>query len=489
MNGEVPPGGEMEADVLVVGFGGAGASAAITAHDAGARVVILEKMPQPGGNTRLSMSSWFCPPPGMEKQAVEHIDTLCFGRTGRAVIEAYVRAASGNKEWIEGLGASTRITRFLTIRYPQVTHPSWPNFPGSAAMVNHTAVPESDDERVGERLWRLLSTNVEKRGIRTFANAAARELLTGEEGEVIGAVAEMGGRRVMVKARRAVVLACGGFEFNEAMKEQYFPIMPFHGIGNPGNTGDGIVMAQRIGAALWHMGVVVGGLGLKTKEFEAPFGISYASPGFIYVNKHGRRFTNETGWELHFAWQALAAFDPKSPGYPTLPVYGVCDRDTLRKGPLHLGVSGTAYGYKWSADNSAEVAKGWISQGKTIAELARRLSIDAATLEKSVTRYNDHCRAGTDADFHRSKETLQPLATPPYYAVELSPWLVNTMGGPRRDHDARVLNTEGRPIPRLYSAGELGSLWGHLYCGGGNVGEALAVGRIAGANAAAEKPW
>jgi predicted oxidoreductase len=115
--------------------------------------------------------------------------------------------------------------------------------------------------------------------------------------------------------------------------------------------------------------------------------------------------------------------------------------------------------------------------------------MDPGILQKTIEKYNEYCSLHDDPDFHRAKETLKPLAKPPYYAVELWPRMVNTMGGPRRDHKARVLSMNGAPVPRLYSAGELGSLWGHLYCGGGNVGEALAVGRIAGANAAAEKPW
>ena len=139
----------LETDVLVIGFGGAGASAAIEAHDAGAQVVLLEKMPQPGGNTRLSNCSWFAPPPGTEAQAVEHIDALCLGRTDRAVIEAYVQSAATTKTWIEGLGGTPKVTHFLSVRYPQVTHPSWPAFPGSAAMVNQTVMsPQSVDASV-----------------------------------------------------------------------------------------------------------------------------------------------------------------------------------------------------------------------------------------------------------------------------------------------------------------------------------------------------
>ena len=476
-----------EADVVILGAGGAGASAAIVAHDSGASAIILEKMPRPGGNTRVSNCSWFCPPAGTEEQAIEHIDALCLGRTDRSVIEAYVRSAAKTKDWIEGIGGTTKVTRFLNIRYPQVTHPSWPAFPGAAAMVNHTVGAEGDTNPSGERLWGLLSGNLEKRGIRVVTDAPARELCTDVNGAVTGVIVEHGGRRVQVRSRRAVVLACGGFEHNEAMKEKYLPLMPFHAVGNPGNTGDGITMAGAIGAQMWHMGVVVGGVGVRVKEFAAPFAISYAAPGFVYVNRGGRRFTNECGWETHFLWQSFYAFNPKRPGYPTIPMFGICDRETLRKGALHVGGAGMNLAYKWSADNSAEVAKGWIREGANARELARRISIDEIELEKSIEKYNGYCASGLDPDFHRSKEALKAL-TPPFYAVELWPRMVNTMGGPRRDAKARVLGENGQPIPRLYSAGELGSLWGHLYCGGGNVGEALAVGRIAGESAAGELP-
>ena len=107
---------ELETDVLVIGFGGAGASAAIEAHDAGAKVILLEKMDQPGGNTRLSNCSWFSPPPGSEAQAIEHIDALCLGRTDREVIEAYVESAATTKAWIEGLGGTPKVTHFLSVR-------------------------------------------------------------------------------------------------------------------------------------------------------------------------------------------------------------------------------------------------------------------------------------------------------------------------------------------------------------------------------------
>ncbi|MBI4295807.1 MAG: FAD-dependent oxidoreductase [Chloroflexi bacterium] len=482
---------DMESDVVIVGAGGAGGAAAITAHDAGASVIIMEKMPKPGGNTRFSSASWFCPPPGTEAEAVKHAEALCLGNTDRETIQGYVEEASKTKTWIEALGAETKLTRFLQVRYPQITHPSWPNFPGAKSQVNYRLSYELDFEAFGLKLWELLSSHLERRGIKITCSTPAKELVTNEKGEVIGVIAERAGQRISVRAKRAVVLTCGGFEFNEAMKEEYLPFKPIYGVGNPGNTGDGIIMAEKVGAALWHMTLHVGGFGFKAPEYDAPFhaGQGFVFPGFIYVNKDGKRFTNELGRETHFQWQALMFFDSKKPGYPTIPFYSVFDQENIRRGPLSVSTSERTGNYKWSLDNSAEIAKGWIKRGKTIRELAKQISVDEATLENTIAKYNEYCKTGVDHDFHRARETMEPIKSPPYYAMELWPYMPNTMGGPRRDGKGRVLSTSGQPIPRLYSAGELGSLWGFLYYGGGNVGEVLATGRIAGRNATAEKPW
>ena len=230
-----------------------------------------------------------------------------------------------------------------------------------------------------------------------MTSTPAKELVTNEKGEVVGIVAERDGEIISIKAKRAVVLTCGGFASNEAMKELYLPFKPFFSFGNPGNTGDGIEMAQKVGAALWHMTSIKANLGLRIPGGNASIFISYCSPKFIYINKSGVRFTNETGWEVHIIYWALCHWDPYEPGYPQLPVYGVCDKETLSSGPLAIP-SGPYRDYKWSSDNSAEVAKGWIIEGRTIGELAKRLSVDKTTLENTVAKYNQYCKAGTDPD-------------------------------------------------------------------------------------------
>ncbi len=144
--------------------------------------------------------------------------------------------------------------------------------------------------------------------------------------------------------------------------------------------------------------------------------------------------------------------------------------------------------YDWSGDNNAELAKGWIKTADTIPELAQIIGVDAANLEGSVKRWNGHCQGEKDLDFGRTK-MLAPLAQAPFYAVELSPSMLNTQGGPRRNEKAQVVRPGGTPLPRLYSAGELGSMFSYLYQGTGNIGECLSFGRISGRNAAAEAPW
>jgi predicted oxidoreductase len=134
------------------------------------------------------------------------------------------------------------------------------------------------------------------------------------------------------------------------------------------------------------------------------------------------------------------------------------------------------------------LGKGWIRRADSIPALAALLGLDPAALADTVRRWNRSCDAGHDAEFGRTL-MLEPIAVGPFYAVELSPSMLNTQGGPRRNERAQIVRPNGTPIPRLYSAGELGSIYSYLYQGTGNIGECLAFGRIAGGNAAAEGAW
>ena len=136
----------------------------------------------------------------------------------------------------------------------------------------------------------------------------------------------------------------------------------------------------------------------------------------------------------------------------------------------------------------AELQKGWIVRGETVAELASSISVPPAILENTVQLWNRYCEAGNDSDFGRNPLELVPLDRPPFYAIKLFPGGSNTLGGPRRSSKAQVVNPFSEPIPGLYAAGECGSIFGMLYpAGGGNLAECIAFGRIAAENAVREK--
>ncbi len=482
---------DREADVVIVGYGGAGATAAICAHDRGARVIILEKMPAGGGNTRIAAGVIMGATAIAD--AVSYVTALCAGTTGRELVETFVRESVKNKDWIESIGGEVepRVPGG-DIFYPVIRVPCWPNIPGSDALswygIKRSKGKGKEGLLFGGELWQLLSTNVERRGISVMTGTRARELVMNEQGEVTGIIAEMEGDTVTVVAKKAVVLACGGFAYNEAMKQAFLLSRPFYALGSPGNTGDGIIMAEKAGAALWHMPAVAAPLGFKAPEYGAAFHIMMRSERHIYVDEDGRRFVDEAGVEMHNMGLLVSFFDLDRSCFPRLPSYAVFDEVARRKGPLAREINESAE-YKWSPDNSREIDRGWIRQGETLRTLAGKISVDGASLENTVARYNEFCKAGRDADFGRARESLGPIEQPPYYAIALWPCLLNTQGGPRRDKDSRVVNYDSKPIPRLYSAGELGSLWGFLYEGGGNLAECLVSGRIAGQNAAAEEPW
>jgi predicted oxidoreductase len=146
-------------------------------------------------------------------------------------------------------------------------------------------------------------------------------------------------------------------------------------------------------------------------------------------------------------------------------------------------------GYEWSDDNSAEVDKGWIVRADSIAELAARIGRDPAAVELAVSEYNAACGAGHDAAFGRSPATLQPITAPPYYAIRVDPAIVCTGGGGQRNIESEVIDHAGRAIPRLYEAGELGSMFSNLYQNGSYLTECMISGRAAGRNGARLPDW
>ncbi|MFC1916126.1 FAD-dependent oxidoreductase [Chloroflexota bacterium] len=489
-------------DVIVVGYGLAGAVAAITAHGEGAETLILEKQLSNDhwSNSSASGGVFICP--SDVKGAIKFLEGLYRVNedlywTDRDIIKIWGEYTAENRDWLEKMGGNVKLLSRNRAEHPEI--------PGSEAIDVYQF------NGYGYGMMKFFHQHLSQRKIEVMYGARAKALTTNLKGEVVGVKLQtkqgVEQREMNIRASRAVILTCGGFEFNEEMKLKYLGLYPLYFNGSPANTGDGIRMAMAVGSDLWHMNCCSAGFGAKFPDYPLHFFLDSGgrgwlrrvafgedkpeSSGFVVVDKYGRRFTNEN-LKFHCAYYELALFNTQKLDYPRIPCYFIFDQKRMNAGPLPLvtcGPAGALQLYKWSQSNNIELEKGWIIAAGSIRELARRLDISPDVLERTIQTYNGYSQEGKDPEFNRRATDLVPLTNPPFYAVTLWPAGHNTQGGPKRNRRAQIVNTDGDPIPRLYSAGELGSVYGMLYPqAGGNLAECIAFGRIAGENAAKETP-
>lgn len=477
---------DKEADVVVVGYGGAGAATAISAFDNGAEVLILEKMPEAGGNTIVSLGGFINTP---DTEAAYNYTTKLFeyslAELDEEVVRVFADECANNAEWVASLEPGMEPKKYGGASYKSVE--------GSDSQEKYQIPREG--MRPGMSLFTAYRHAVEdERGIEVMLETPALRLVTNVAGEVIGVVADSAGQEMYIKARKGVALTTGGFEFDEEYKQNYLKGAMIRACGAEGNTGDGVRMAQAVGAKLWHMTGASALLAFEIPEEGMPMAIENNGFGII-VDKHCKRFMNEPALEGHAGLVAVDLYDSHNMEFPRIPCYKIFDDDIRKKAKLGWEGSGTLGAfYEWSEDNSVEIEKGWVPFADTLEELAEKMGLDPEALVTTVEKYNADVEAGEDTEWGRTIKSddtvLSPqIITPPFYAQELFPTLLNTQGGPRRNAKAQIVDVFGEPIPRLYSAGELGSFWGIIYQGAGNNTESMVFGRIAGAELAALDNW
>ncbi|NLN17333.1 MAG: flavocytochrome c [Firmicutes bacterium] len=445
----------MSADVVVVGGGGSGLVAALSAAEAGAKVVVLEKMAYLGGATM--MSGGVMPAAGTRYQeelgiedSVEAFARDIF-RPGhysqrRDLVYTVANNAKDVLEWLEGLGVKwTLVTGHLRI--------------GQTTFRNHEA------EGKGQGIINVLVENVKKNeNITVLLDTPGVGLITDTDGVVRGVAARTKDGEDLTIIADSTILCTSGFAANAEMVAKYIPsIIGAYPMFAPGATGDGIIWGVKLGAAVANMGAYQA-YAPFSRELKQNLDLYALYRGGILVNKNGDRFTNE-----YLGYSELGTHIVNQPDHIA---YMIIDAENAKNTPALAG---------WEA-------AGIVKKADTPEELAEQLGIPPAKLRAVFDDYVEGIKQGEDR-FNRTK--LPKEWKPPFYAVEATGDLRHTQGGLVTDTDARVLKTDGEIIPGLYAAGGVTegftSAGGPAYMSGTGLLQAFVFGRIAGQSAALRK--
>ena len=488
----------VEADVVVVGAGGAGMTAAITAAGEGKSVVILESQSMVGGNsvratggmnagkTVYQDENEFGESAGVEKTlktaAEKYADNETITALAKTVSEqwaAYQANPTGYFDSVELMELDTMIGG-KGINDPELVETLCANsadaidwldehgitlhnvssFGGASVKRIHRPVnAEGKTVSVGSYMIPLLQENCEKAGVKMMLDTTATEILTDANGAAVGVKATgASGETVTVNAK-AVVLASGGFGANLDMVVKYKPeLKGFMTTNAPGIQGQGIEMAQAIGAATVDMDQIQIHPTVEANT-AALITEGLRGDGAILINEEGKRFIDEVGTRDVVSAAEIA----QTGSYSWL----VVDQ-------AMVDASSVIQGY---------IKKGYTVTGATYEELGKAMGVDAAAFAETMEKWNGYVEAKNDPDFGRTS-FANPLNTAPYYAVKVTAGVHHTMGGLKINANTEVLNEKGEVIPGLFAAGEVtGGVHGANRLGGNAVADFTVFGRIAGAAA------
>ncbi|CAH1664789.1 MULTISPECIES: FAD-dependent oxidoreductase [unclassified Chelatococcus] len=502
MRASPPADADHEADIVVLGYGVSGMAAAITAAKRGASVIVVEKQPQDDHKATLRMAGGIWMHLTDKDAGARYLERCYAGFVPPDLTHVMAERIATLRDWLASVDPDLPWVKINTAEHP--------HFDGAESVEvyqvgwhQHRLDPNGG---TGKLIYAAFHKVVCGLGVRLLWSHKASALLRDVNGRVIGARAENSEGTVQIRARYGVVLGTGGFEHDEAAKQTYLPAYPAYFTASPAHTGDGLRMAAEVGADMWHMNQMVGrammGFPLEPDGRWQGFFVnmlppghppSQPAPGYVIVDRFGERFADEYKQAklLHSFFYELLKFDSGRGLYPRIPCFWIFDEKRRRAGPLtfrHVGPVSVGV-YDWSFDNTAEIARGWISAGKTVKEAAAAAGVeDPGAAARAVDRYNESCSYDRADGYGRPPETLTPIAEPPFYCVKLWPAGPFTTGGPRRDAGCRILSVSGEAIAGLYGAGELGQISGLVYPADGYaITEALCTGQIAVETALADR--
>ncbi len=460
-------------DVIIVGGGGAGLSAAIEAKQAGASVMVLEADTRLGGATGASAGVFYAANTSVQKARgiedsaeamFEYVMAINQWSLKPDIIRHICEESGPAIEWLIEMG----------VKFP-------PEYLVVSGVENTARGHPS--EGAGHGIAERLINKAGALGIETALGVRVKNLLV-EDGRVVGVHAQDMELRAPV-----TVITTGGFGNNPDMVRRLFPTVGRHypwtwAVHDPVPfiLGDGITMGEAVGAA------VVGrdtGLPLPTSGF-GKYIEAFLPPWVMMVNDNGHRFAPECA-----AYTIVGYLIDEQPNHHAWCVFDEttlveASNDSSYLDPYNAGITTPI----WEEDMlRKQAAAGRIKTGATIAELAANCGIDAAGLAEQVARYNADCETGRDVSFEKATPKMFPVRQGPFYGVEVKPAIIGVTGaGLDIDRSCRVLDTAGRAIPGLYAAGETaGVTQGKRYAGGGfSIGPAVVLGREAGRQAARE---
>ena len=535
----MPEAWDYECDVVVVGTGSI-LSAALRAHDAGLKVIILEKHPTFfGGTTALSGGGMNCPNTSMALAAGCEVDREDIKSYYMGVAEGQVSEEIIDMILDNGPAAVDYMNNecgYKWVHFGHVPHMSY-NFyyPAPDMEEKYDDVPwwvtagthEATGATTGRALAEFGKDAVAARGIEVMMGTAATKLIYAGnpalgDGEVIGLWAEKDGQKIAIKARYAVVLGTGGFDCNQEMVKHYIN-HPIHTTcALPTNTGDGHIMAMELGANMRNMNEVFNhtfnmmghperyiscdmslDTGVINSEQANPIWITPGKIGSVIVNRHGERFVCE-GCSYDLLGRAFDAYDCRNREFRNIPAYVIVDS-------TYTDCFGNATPMLPDMIAAGEFPE-WVHKFDSLEELAEGMGIDAEKLVATIERYNGFCETGVDLDFGRGEygwdkfttgdmarfeagelknPSLAPVAVPPFFCVELSPGMLQTSGGMEINTNAQVMNVRGEVIPRLYAGSNcIASCFGRGYPNGGtSLANGFIVGYVAANHIATLEPW
>ena len=449
-------------DVVVIGAGGAGFSAAITARNAGANVVLLEKMPAVGGNSLISgaemnvAKNWVQPKLGINDDSPElHAEDTFKGGDGKGDMKVI------NVMTHEALDAAKWCRDYLGVRFEDDNL-----FFFGGHSKKRSLIPKG---ATGLDFITKFSATAEKRGIPIITNMKAEELVLDASGRVTGVKATMDGKSYTFSARKGVVIATGGFAANVAMRTE---ANPFYGDGfkttnMPGAMGEGITMAKNIGAQVVNMGLIQTYPMCDPNSGAIELIDDARFEGAILVNQEGKRFVEE----LQRRDVMSKAILEQTGKY----CYAIFNGEIEKR----------SHAITHHQDEVEVFTKtGILHKADTIEGIADFFKIPVDNLKATIARVNEFARTGKDLDFNYRSRFVD-LSTGPYWIYRGVPSVHHTMGGLKINPKAEVLDANDKPIPGLWAAGEVtGCTHGTNRLGSNAYTDIIVFGRIAGAEAA-----